>query len=55
MKLVFEKMKIIIEPSSTAALATIMENKEYFRNKQVGIIISEENVDLDLLFNSLEK
>ncbi|RLD43277.1 MAG: threonine/serine dehydratase [Bacteroidetes bacterium] len=55
MKLVFERMKIVIEPSSAAALAIIMENKEYFKNKQVGIIISGGNVDLDILFNSLKK
>jgi threonine dehydratase len=49
MKLVWERMKIIIEPSSAVPLAAIMENKELFRNKKIGIILSGGNVDLSNL------
>jgi threonine dehydratase len=42
-------MKIIIEPSSAVPLASILENKEFFSGKKVGIIISGGNVDLTRL------
>ncbi len=52
MKLVLERMKIIIEPSSAVAVAAVIKNKETFKSKKVGIIISGGNVDLaNLPFN----
>jgi threonine dehydratase len=45
MLLVWERMKIIIEPSSATVLAIIKENPDYFRGKKVGLIISGGNVD----------
>ena len=45
----WEKMKIIIEPSSAVALAGLIKNHELFKNKKVGIIISGGNVDLKKL------
>lgn len=49
MKLVWERMKIIIEPSSAVPLAAVLENKKTFSGKRVGIIISGGNVDLEKL------
>ncbi len=46
MHLIWERMKIIVEPSSAVALAIVMNNKEYFAGKRVAIIISGGNVDL---------
>jgi threonine dehydratase len=46
MRLVWERMKIIIEPSSATAIAAIFENKPLFENKKTVIIISGGNVDL---------
>jgi threonine dehydratase len=46
MKLIWMRMKIIVEPSSAVALAVIMQNKEKFQNRKIGIIISGGNVDL---------
>lgn len=46
MKLVWERMKIVVEPSSAVAFAAVLKNKEEFKNKNVGIIISGGNVDL---------
>ncbi len=46
MKLVWERMKIIIEPSSAVAFAALLKEKEQFKNKKVGIIVSGGNVDL---------
>jgi threonine dehydratase len=45
MLLVWERMKIIIEPSSAVVLAIIKENQEFFRGKKAGLIISGGNVD----------
>lgn len=49
MRLVWERMKIIIEPSSAVALAAVLREKEKFKGKKVGIIISGGNVDLKKL------
>ena len=49
MKLVWERMKIIIEPSSATVLAVIKENPGFFKGKKVGLIISGGNVDLKKL------
>lgn len=49
MRLIWERMKIIIEPSSAVPIAAIMEHPEFFKGKKVGVIISGGNVDLDSL------
>ncbi len=46
MQLIWQRMKIIIEPSSAVTLAAIFEHPEYFRDKKTGIILSGGNVDL---------
>jgi threonine dehydratase len=45
MRLIWERMKIIVEPSSATTLAVIMENPGEFKDRKVGIIISGGNVD----------
>jgi len=42
-------MKIVIEPSSVVPVAALIQNKEKFKNKKIGIIISGGNVDLSQL------
>ena len=49
MRLIWERMKIIIEPSSAVALAAVLKSKSEFANKKVGIILSGGNVDLQQL------
>lgn len=49
MRLVWERMKMIVEPSSAVPLAAVLQNKKMFVNKRLGIIISGGNVDLDKL------
>lgn len=49
MRLVWERMKIIIEPSSAVTLAALISEKVAFQNQKVGIVISGGNVDLDHL------
>jgi threonine dehydratase len=45
MLLVWERMKIIIEPSSATVLAVVRENPHLFQGKRIGLIISGGNVD----------
>ncbi|NTW24137.1 MAG: pyridoxal-phosphate dependent enzyme [Lentimicrobium sp.] len=49
MRLTWERMKIIIEPSSAVPLAAILEKKINTGNKKTGIILSGGNVDLTAL------
>jgi threonine dehydratase len=49
MKLIWKRMKIVMEPSSAVPLATILKNRDVFAGKRVGVIITGGNVDLDKL------
>jgi threonine dehydratase len=49
MRLIWERMKIIVEPSGAVPLAAIVEGKVDVRGKKVGIILSGGNVDLSKL------
>lgn len=49
MKLTWERMKIVMEPSCAVPMATILRNPELFRGKRVGVVITGGNVDLDKL------
>lgn len=46
LKMIWERMKIIVEPSSAVAFAAVLREKEKFRGRKIGIIISGGNVDL---------
>lgn len=49
MRMIWERMKIIIEPSSAVPLAAILEGKIDIQNKKTGIILSGGNLDLGKL------
>ncbi|MEZ5106507.1 MAG: pyridoxal-phosphate dependent enzyme [Draconibacterium sp.] len=49
MRMVWERMKIIIEPSSAVPLGAILEGKIDIQDKKVGIILSGGNLDLGKL------
>ena len=49
MRLTWEKIKLVIEPSSAVPLAAMLENKLPTAGLRVGIILSGGNVDLDRL------
>ncbi len=49
LRLIWERMKIIIEPSCAVPFAALLKEKESFRGKKVGIIITGGNVDLGKL------
>ena len=46
LRLVYERMKIIIEPSCAVPLAAVIKNAPLFKGKKVGIILTGGNVDL---------
>ncbi len=49
MRLLWERLKIIIEPSCAVPVAACLEYPERFKGKEVGIILTGGNVDLDHL------
>ncbi|MCG6187488.1 pyridoxal-phosphate dependent enzyme [Maribellus maritimus] len=49
MRMIWERMKIIIEPSSAVPLAAILEGKIDIQNKKIGVILSGGNMDLEKL------
>jgi threonine dehydratase len=49
MRMTWEPMKIIIEPSSAVPLACLLEDALHCKGRRVGIIVSGGNVDLDRL------
>lgn len=46
MRIIWERMKIVIEPSCAVPFAAILKNKEFFKGKKVGVILTGGNVDL---------
>lgn len=46
LRLVYERMKIVVEPSCVVPLAAVLKHKELFKGKQIGIILTGGNVDL---------
>ena len=49
MRLLWERMKLVVEPSGAVPLAAVLENPDHFVDRRVGLIISGGNVDLDHL------
>ena len=46
MKLIWQRLKIICEPSCSLPLAGVLKNKDNFKGKKIGIIITGGNIDL---------
>ena len=53
MQTIFERMKIIVEPSSAVAFAVLLFKKLSVKRRRVGIIISGGNVDFSKFFDLL--
>ena len=47
MRFVFERMKLVVEPSGACALAALMTNAGRFRGRRVGVTLSGGNVGID--------
>lgn len=49
MQLIYERMKIVVEPSGAITLGAILQHNEYFKKKKIGAVISGGNIDLTRL------
>lgn len=55
MRLIWERLKIIVETSCAVPFAAVLKSKEKFKDKRVGIILSGGNVDLEKVGSGLFK
>lgn len=56
MRLIWERMNIVVEASCAVPLAVILDQKEFFAGKNVGIVLTGGNVDLDRLpFSAVDR
>lgn len=55
LKLIFERAKIVVEPSAAVCFAAALENRDFFAGKRVAIILSGGNIDLKRLANIFSK
>lgn len=53
MHLLWERLKLIVEPTGALGLAAALAGKADLRGRRVGVILSGGNVDLDLAFELL--
>ena len=49
MRMIWERMKIIVEPSCAITLGAILKRKDEIKGKKIGLIMSGGNVDLSQL------
>ena len=49
MRLIWERMKLVVEPSCAVPLAVVLAYPEVFRDRAVGLVLTGGNVDLDAL------
>ena len=55
MRFLWERMKIIVEPSGAVPLAAILSKKISVENKKIGLILSGGNIDVNPFFQLIEK
>ena len=49
MRMIWERMKVVVEPAAAVPLAIVFENRRKFINKKLAIILTGGNVDLTKL------
>ncbi len=47
MRIIYERMKIVVEPSAAVPLAAVLEKKMDIKGKKASVILSGGNIDLD--------
>jgi threonine dehydratase len=52
MRLAWERLKVLIEPSSATVLAAVLRYRERFAGQRIGMILSGGNADLDNLLST---
>ena len=55
MRFIWERMKLVVEPSGACSLAGVLSGKILIENKKVGVIISGGNIDLNEFFDLIKK
>ncbi|MGQ4912366.1 MAG: pyridoxal-phosphate dependent enzyme [Candidatus Thorarchaeota archaeon] len=55
MRLLWERMKIVVEPSGAVPLAGVLKMSDSLQGQNVGVILSGGNVDVDLFFDHLRR
>lgn len=55
MRLIWERVKIIVEPSCAVPLAALIKERDRFKGQRVGIILSGGNVDLEKVLGLMVK
>ena len=55
MLLIWERMKLVVEPSSAVAVAALLRDSPCFHNKRVGVILSGGNVDLSAIRDTMAR
>ncbi len=53
MRILWERMKIVVEPSGAVSFAGVLKMKAALESSRVGVIISGGNIELDRFFKSL--
>ena len=48
-RMIWERLKMVVEPSSATVLAAVLKHPEAFKNQRVGLILTGGNVDIDQL------
>jgi len=47
MRFVFERMKLVLEPSGACALAALMQHRDQFKGQRVGVMLSGGNIGIE--------
>jgi len=47
MRLIWERLKIVAEPSGAVSFAAILQNHKEFQSKNIGVIVSGGNIDVN--------
>ncbi|TXT57128.1 MAG: catabolic threonine dehydratase, PLP-dependent [Promethearchaeota archaeon] len=55
MKFIWERMKLVVEPSGACSLGGVLSNRIPVKNKKIGVIISGGNVDLSDFFEKYSR
>jgi threonine dehydratase len=55
MRLIYERLKIIVEPTAAVPFAAVRKNELNLRSKKIGVVLSGGNIDLGEFFSLLRK
>lgn len=47
MRLIWERLKLVVEPSSATVLAALLRHRDVFAGRRIGVILSGGNIDFD--------